>query len=51
MVRASGPDTAEICAPMPRSGSDALKAAMELAVDQRVLLAQTVGYPKANPVA
>jgi hypothetical protein len=29
----------------------ALKAAMELGVDQQVLLAQTVGYPKTNPVA
>jgi len=24
---------------------------MELGVDQQVLLAQTVGYPKSNPVA
>ena len=30
---------------------DALSAAMELKVDQQVLLAQTVGYPKSNPVA
>ena len=30
---------------------DALSAAMELNVDQQVLLAQTVGYPKSNPVA
>src|SRR5450755_2820213 len=29
----------------------ALRAAMELGVDQQVLLAQTVGYPKSNPVA
>ena len=30
---------------------DALKAAMALGVDQRLLLAQTVGYPKPDPVA
>ena len=29
---------------------DALSAAMELKVDQQVLLAQTVGYPKAGPL-
>ena len=29
----------------------ALRAAMKLGVDQQVLLAQTVGYPKSNPVA
>ena len=29
----------------------ALRAAMELGVDQQVLLAQTVGYPKTNSVA
>jgi hypothetical protein len=29
----------------------ALKTAMELSADQQVLLAQTVGYPKSNPVA
>ena len=29
----------------------ALRAAMELGVDQQVLLAQTVGYPNSNRVA
>jgi len=29
----------------------ALQAAMQLGVDQQVLLAQTVGYPEADPVA
>ena len=35
MVRASGPDTAEICGPIERSGSDALKAAMRPTVGRK----------------
>ena len=35
MVRASGPETAEICGPMVRSGSEALKAAMRPTVGRR----------------
>lgn len=30
---------------------DPLSAAMKLGVDQQVLLAQTVGYPKSSPAA
>ena len=35
MVRAKGPDTAEICGPMVRSGSDALKAGIRPIVGRR----------------
>ena len=35
MVRASGPDTAEICAAMVRSGSEALKAGIRPTVGRK----------------
>jgi len=35
MVRANGPDTAEICGPMERSGSPGLKAAMRPTVGRK----------------
>ena len=43
MVRASGPETAEICAPMVRSGSAALKAGMRPMVGAQAMNAVGIG--------